>query len=502
MKNFQHISIFILIAIVMGISISQTSEAQVSQVPKMSMNEIFEVIRNDFEKEPENSIKSQVIEIVLNNEKLVYDPIIIDALKNSNKEFEELEDPHGVIDQHDKEWLSAGDEITPFMEYNINSNISEHLRQILKNESLEGTDFILDEIVLTNAYGAAIGQIQKTYDYDQADERWWQVASHSGFYFLTGYDQSLDKRTFDLSIRISDKEGNFLGVTKIVVSNNFQSDIYWVGTYLTNMKNIDLRDAEYDATFWVHIFSEKINYSIDNVPKIDFVNGVIKQKDNEEIGSNYYKYKAHGTFHNKMDFSNFPFAEVDLKIVLRAVNQDISHSTFFVDKGYSGTDKQIFLPGWILVETYTDSVTHHDENRGDFSEIIHHYSIKAPELASFITYLLPILVIGVITALVCGFNPKNFETKGQAFIGLLLASIFLHLFLDQTLPPLDYLTLTDKFMTILYVLIIFAVLEIPVQRLLNRENDYEKNTQINKKFNKFVIPITVGLATMILFGIL
>jgi len=133
----------------------------------------------------------------------------------------------------------------------------------------------------------------------------------------------------------------------------------------------------------------------------------------------------------------------------------------------------------------------------------HHFSIKAPALSSFVSIILPIGVLGIAAIMAFGFNPKNHEDKGQVFVGLLITSIFLHMpNFDRGLPPLYYLTLTDKLMALLYVLLIIGFVEIPVQRLLNESNDYRKCKEINKKFIYYVLPLSLGTTTVILFLIL
>jgi membrane protein insertase Oxa1/YidC/SpoIIIJ len=58
------------------------------------------------------------------------------------------------------------------------------------------------------------------------------------------------------------------------------------------------------------------------------------------------------------------------------------------------------------------------------------------------------------------------------------------------LPPLEYLTLNDKVLTVVYVIIIYSASEILVQRKFNERDDYRKAREINKKM-RYTLPIII-----------
>lgn len=136
------------------------------------------------------------------------------ALIGSNREFEKLDTPREYIDRLDKEWTSAPEEeITPFMEELINSELSEGFRFYEQRYEQE----VFGKIFVTNKYGVNIAQTGKTFNYYQADEEWWQKAREEGLYVEDiNYDESAGVYAIDICVRIDDENGNFIGVIKAV----------------------------------------------------------------------------------------------------------------------------------------------------------------------------------------------------------------------------------------------------------------------------------------------
>lgn len=147
--------------------------------------------------------------------------VVQKALLESNLEFGELEDIQGYITQQEDEWQSVPVEsITPFMQSLISNELSEDIRKnfVDKINSKTGHSAFA-EVFLTNEYGANIGQSGKTTDYRQDDEDWWQKAKVNGISIgKAEYDESAKADIIPIGIRITDEDGNFVGVLKAALS--------------------------------------------------------------------------------------------------------------------------------------------------------------------------------------------------------------------------------------------------------------------------------------------
>ena len=142
------------------------------------------------------------------------------SLKDSNQEFQEMEDVYSVIEQREKEWTDTDWEVlTPFMQELIDNNISEQLREHATNYQESFGYELYPEIFVTNVYGVNIAQTGKTSDYIQNDELWWIRAKQDGLYISeVHYDESAGVYSADIALRINDNLGKFLGVIKAVTN--------------------------------------------------------------------------------------------------------------------------------------------------------------------------------------------------------------------------------------------------------------------------------------------
>jgi len=147
--------------------------------------------------------------------------LIREELNKSLMIFESYAEIKSVIKTRDLEWTSTSkDEVTPFMMQLIESDTSKFLRKVIEEDKQKEQIFVISEIILTNSLGANVAQTGKTTDYDQSDEDWWKQAKINGIYLDVGYDESVDAMSANTSMRIIDDLGRFLGVVKIVVTQN------------------------------------------------------------------------------------------------------------------------------------------------------------------------------------------------------------------------------------------------------------------------------------------
>ncbi|MEK0345109.1 MAG: sensor histidine kinase, partial [Nitrosopumilus sp.] len=147
--------------------------------------------------------------------------VVQKALLESNLEFGELEDIQGYITQQEDDWRSVPKKtITPFMQSLISNELSEDIRKNFVDKiNPETGHSVFTEVFLTNEYGANVAQSGKTTDYRQDDEDWWQKAKVNGISIgKAEYDESAEADIIPIGIRITDEDGNFVGVLKAPLS--------------------------------------------------------------------------------------------------------------------------------------------------------------------------------------------------------------------------------------------------------------------------------------------
>ncbi len=150
-------------------------------------------------------------------------PQIQQALTESNAAYAATGYPEELIRQVDEQWQSSDPDTPDSIAFNLIHNPSgDVLRSIMDLDKKSTTKFKIAEIFVTNQYGANIAQSNKTSDYRQDDESWWQKAKQNGVFLSQGgFDESAGVYSSDIAIKILDEDGNFVGVLKAVIDLDF-----------------------------------------------------------------------------------------------------------------------------------------------------------------------------------------------------------------------------------------------------------------------------------------
>jgi GAF domain-containing protein/HAMP domain-containing protein len=119
----------------------------------------------------------------------------------------------------DREWIAAdnaNDDTNPLVHSRLNNPIAEHLREYraLYPENAE--------VFVTDRYGALLAATNRTSDYYQADEGWWQAAFNNGqgaiYYTQPDYDASSAKYSIDIAFPLYDHDGQtIVGIMRTTV---------------------------------------------------------------------------------------------------------------------------------------------------------------------------------------------------------------------------------------------------------------------------------------------
>ena len=152
--------------------------------------------------------------------KIVDLPQIQQSLIDSNASFAATGAPDEIIRQIDERWTSSDPDVPDSIAFNLIHNPSaDIIRSMMDTDQKSESQFKYAEIFITNAFGANVAQSEKTSDYRQNDEMWWQKAKQNGIFLSEGgYDESAEVYASDVAIRILDNDGNFIGVLKAVIN--------------------------------------------------------------------------------------------------------------------------------------------------------------------------------------------------------------------------------------------------------------------------------------------
>ena len=143
-----------------------------------------------------------------------------DILEGSNKFFAALDDPEKYMSDKDEEWILQNQ--TTLMQGVLKNDLAKVLREHMNFYAEEQGRIVFAEIFVTNRFGAIVASTEKTSDYKQNDELWWQHARSEGVYVSDiVYDESAGVYSLEIALRIEDRMGDFVGVMKFILVMKF-----------------------------------------------------------------------------------------------------------------------------------------------------------------------------------------------------------------------------------------------------------------------------------------
>lgn len=147
---------------------------------------------------------------------------ILDFIKNSNSDFEKIENLDGYIDKIDNDWKEGKD--LPIISNILTNDLSIHLQSYQNHFWTYDNEQAFSEIFITNKHGTIIGSTDRTSDYLQSDEDWYVGGISEKNHAWLGqpkYDESSKAYSIDIVTTIKDENGNFAGIIKGVLNLHY-----------------------------------------------------------------------------------------------------------------------------------------------------------------------------------------------------------------------------------------------------------------------------------------
>ena len=270
---------------------------------------------------------------------------------------------------------------------------------------------------------------------------------------------------------------------------------YSVALSLVSIGEIDKRIGTYDLDFWYSIYAENQDLLLNPPPEVDFVNGKDEKISSQYLASNIYEHRVRGTFINTMDFRDFPFEKIKLKVDIEPVTPWNTDKVLLRVDPASGIDSTANVPGWFVTEpNFSINTKTYGTSQEEYSRYTAEYTIERSPLGSFLKIIFPVLIVLTIS-FIAYLIPENFDVSSVFALLPLIAVVFLHINALDQLPALGYLTMYDKMMIIVYALITNNVIS------TGREIRYHvyHGAQISRRINQFhlrlspVIAISLGV---------
>ena len=273
--------------------------------------------------------------------------------------------------------------------------------------------------------------------------------------------------------------------------------VYELSITLMDVSDVDYANGGYSFSFWLRLESEQVDFTQTPVPAIDFVNGKIDLIEHEYFPDKHtYDAKVHGTFFTNMDFHNYPIMDLSLPVMIEPAQYPADQIKFVVGNSVSVINEDLTISGLIYDSTDEEEIDYTYDDGRVFSRYVTTFNFETPFLTSFLVGIFPILIMAILVVFLFGLDPRNHDLKVEMIIGVLIAAVFFHVLdVGESLPPLEYLTLEDKAMTVLYAMLGVIMIETMSQIRWNEDDDVDKAKKIDKKFRTvFIIVVIVTIA--------
>jgi signal transduction histidine kinase len=179
-----------------------------------------------------------------------------DALKESNDKFRKSEFSSKFLNQNKTNVDEDDSQLTPFIQDMTDIELTRELEDKIQFYNNEYGYNVVEEMFVTNEFGANVASGSGILDYRQDDEEWWQSARNTGLYIGNlQFQEEYGHYTIELDIRINDEDGNFLGVLRIILT-------------LEDMIHDFIDDAE------ILNLPTRIGVLVDNEGRVIYSNGI------------------------------------------------------------------------------------------------------------------------------------------------------------------------------------------------------------------------------------
>ena len=265
------------------------------------------------------------------------------------------------------------------------------------------------------------------------------------------------------------------------------------GLWIINIQKIDLEASSYRLDFYLWFSFNPSQITASEVSQFEFVNG---QPNVKQINANdsYLEYRVTGDFLKSFDFSLYPFESHDLTIELEHTNLANDSLVYDVDQT-TGMESAASVAGWNLGNIQSQ-VQLHSYSDQSFSRPVFTVTLSRPMTSAVIKSVLPIAIITAISLLAFVMSAEDFTQKMALGITTLLSATAFHLSLLNGIPPTGYLTFADQMMISVYILFLFNIGSAVYLMKLSRANKKEQATAYNKKAQRMLPIVIVGLVIM------
>lgn len=228
-----------------------------------------------------------------------------------------------------------------------------------------------------------------------------------------------------------------------------------VGLYLLDVSKYDIKTGEFTADFYLDLQCNGACTQND----FEFMNGRATSSDLQIDTPNEKFYRIQGDFTSPVNLEKYPFDDQQLQIILENKLNTSDEITYVPWLNDSGIDPAITFPGWDI-KGWNATVDNHFyvPYNQTYSRYTFTTDMDRIKLNAFLKTFFPLFFIVLITLASLYLAPSDMGFRLSIASTSLITTVLLHLALLSEIPPTPYLTFTDKFMFLTYIVILLSFL--------------------------------------------
>lgn len=276
-------------------------------------------------------------------------------------------------------------------------------------------------------------------------------------------------------------------------------DTVKVGSYVISLHDINFRDKEYTARFWLWL--QYKNQEFDFVNEVEVPNA--KSLEKPDIitdvvnGKIFVIMKMKATMKQSWEVSDYPFDAQEININIENTIHDSRKLVFAADTVDSNYDPNLNVEGWKIKNfKVTNGVTTYPTAFGDSSNKTHKseyakfsisMNLERSAWGLFLKIFTGMYIAFLISMVSFILKPEEIEPRFGLPVGGLFAAVGNKYIIDSFLPETSSFTLVDSLHSITFLFIFFTIAAHAWTLMIHNRGNKQKANRYNKKLSKWIV---------------
>lgn len=255
-----------------------------------------------------------------------------------------------------------------------------------------------------------------------------------------------------------------------LLAQDEKADTVYTGVYITSIHDIDFKQKEFVATFWLWLKYKNKDFDFVNNLEVPQAKSVEKSFSTIDTsgGQVYLQMKLQCLMKDSWRIANFPFDEQKLRISIENSQFDASSLVFVPDTAGEHFDKRFTLRGWKidsciitsgkrLYET-TFGIPTEGKQQSEYSVFRVRLSIARDAGGLFWKMFLGMYMAFMISFICFYIHADGMDSRFGLSVGSLFAVVGNKYIIDSSLPESSSFTLVDTLhgLTLFVILVVVA----------------------------------------------